>query len=209
MRAGAGRACDAHELIPVSLRMPHRGALPACETGYTPRFTGYPGILVSRFTFQTAMVNPSNRYVCAGRPKVARTAAAGMASAASPGPGRRRPGHEKRRVMLPGIIGRGRRLVQQRPHPPVAHRDRRDARSRRRCPRSPRSPSAPPSPYRNPCPTSQSASTFVAGDRPRLRGRVPETQQPNQSAQARQPQQPPPNGHPRQPGRATLAWGRR
>src|SRR3984957_16707907 len=38
MRAGAGRACDAHELIPVSLRMPHQGALPGCEPGYTPCF---------------------------------------------------------------------------------------------------------------------------------------------------------------------------
>src|ERR1700689_1344254 len=33
----SGSACDAHELIPVSLRMPHQRVLPACETDYTPR----------------------------------------------------------------------------------------------------------------------------------------------------------------------------
>jgi hypothetical protein len=75
--------------------------------------------------------------------------------------------------MLPGIIGRGRRLVQQRAYPPIAHRDRRD----------PGPPAAvhghdvrrrAAKPVPQPVPGQPVRERFVAGDGPRLRGRVPE-----------------------------------
>src|SRR5215472_5313781 len=56
MGAGAVRACDVHELIPVSHSMPHQSTHPACETGYIAgEWPGRPS-RVSRFTFQTMTV---------------------------------------------------------------------------------------------------------------------------------------------------------
>src|SRR5580700_10507024 len=59
VRTGASEMCviqrpcclvpdRAHELIPVSPRMPHQGAVPGCEPRYTPRSSGPQGLLEER-----------------------------------------------------------------------------------------------------------------------------------------------------------------